>query len=164
VPAVASVGTGLDGSYGSDVGPLLIIAGAGTGKTNTLAHRVACLVESGVDPSTILLLLNAVDGCIPSDLATVSTAELEEERRLLYVAMTRAKDHLTLVVPQRFYVHQQGAGGDRHVYASRTRFIPDLLAAWFERGSWPVAANEAAPGARPQPAVDLAARLRGMWT
>ncbi|HQR20941.1 MAG TPA: ATP-dependent helicase, partial [Burkholderiaceae bacterium] len=40
----------------SDGGPLLIIAGAGTGKTNTLAHRVACLVESGVDPRTILLL------------------------------------------------------------------------------------------------------------
>ncbi|MGB3427467.1 MAG: ATP-dependent helicase, partial [Burkholderiaceae bacterium] len=44
---------GLDGSDG---GPLLIIAGAGTGKTNTLAHRVACLVASGVDPRTILLL------------------------------------------------------------------------------------------------------------
>ncbi len=55
-------------------------------------------------------LLNAVDGCIPSDLSTGTTAELEEERRLLYVAMTRAKDHLTLVVPQRFYVHQQGSG------------------------------------------------------
>ena len=48
---------GLDGSEGSNEGgPLLIIAGAGTGKTNTLAHRVACLVESGVDPRTILLL------------------------------------------------------------------------------------------------------------
>ena len=47
---------GLDGTDGSDGGPLLIIAGAGTGKTNTLAHRVACLVESGVDPRTILLL------------------------------------------------------------------------------------------------------------
>ena len=111
-----------------------------------------------------MTLLNAVDGCIPSDLATGSTAELEEERRLLYVAMTRAKDHLTLVVPQRFYVHQQGAGGDRHVYASRTRFIPEALAGRFERGSWPVAANEAEQSARLQSAVDLAARLRGMWT
>jgi DNA helicase II / ATP-dependent DNA helicase PcrA len=109
-------------------------------------------------------LLNAVDGCIPSDLATGTTAELEEERRVLYVAMTRAKDHLTLVVPQRFYVHQQGAGGDRHVYASRTRFIPDALGKWFERGSWPVAANEAEQGVRAAPAVDLAARMRGMWS
>ena len=109
-------------------------------------------------------LLNAVDGCIPSDLATGTTAELEEERRLLYVAMTRAKDYLTLVVPQRFYVHQQGSRGDRHVYASRTRFIPEALAARFERGSWPVAADEAATGVRGAPAVDLAARMRGMWT
>jgi DNA helicase-2/ATP-dependent DNA helicase PcrA len=89
-------------------------------------------------------LLNAVDGCVPPDLATGSTVELEEERRLLYVALTRAQDHLTLVVPQRFYVHQQGSGGDRHVYASRTRFIPEQIAANFERASWPVATNEAA--------------------
>jgi DNA helicase-2/ATP-dependent DNA helicase PcrA len=50
------------------------------------------------------MLLNAVDGCFPSDLSTGSTAKVEEERRLLDVAMTRAQDHLTLVVPQRFYV------------------------------------------------------------
>ena len=52
-------------------------------------------------------VLNVVDGAIPSDLGTGSTHELEEERRLLYVAMTRAKDELHLMVPQRFYVHQQ---------------------------------------------------------
>ncbi len=109
-------------------------------------------------------LLNAVDGCIPSDLSTGTTAELDEERRLLYVAMTRAKDHLTLVVPQRFYVHQQGAGGDRHVYASRTRFIPEKLAGRFEKASWPVAANESAADVRNAPAVDLKTRMRSMWT
>jgi DNA helicase-2/ATP-dependent DNA helicase PcrA len=109
-------------------------------------------------------LLNAVDGCIPSDLATGTSAELEEERRLLYVAMTRAKDHLTVVVPQRFFVHQQGSGGDRHVYASRSRFIPDGLSARFERISWPVAAGEPARGPRSAPRVDLAARMRGMWS
>ena len=52
-----------------------------------------------------VFVLNAVDGCIPSDLGTGSTAEIEEERRLLYVAMTRAKDHLHLILPQRFYAH-----------------------------------------------------------
>ena len=45
-----------------------------------------------------VFVLNAVDGCIPSDLGTGTTAEIEEERRLLYVAMTRAKDSLHLVV------------------------------------------------------------------
>ena len=48
-----------------------------------------------------------------------------------YVAMTRAKDHLHLIVPQRFYVHAQVMHGDRHVYASRTRFIPERIAERF---------------------------------
>ena len=69
-------------------------------------------------------VLNVVDGCIPSDMATGSAEEIEEERRLLYVAMTRAKDTLVLVVPHRFYVHNQAKRGDGHVYAARTRFIP----------------------------------------
>ena len=77
-------------------------------------------------------LLNVVDGCIPADLAAGNNAQLEEERRLLYVAMTRAKRHLHLLVPQRFYVTQQGALGGRHVYGSLTRFIPPQLADAFE--------------------------------
>lgn len=48
---------------------------------------------------TAVFLLNAVDGCIPSDLATGSADEIEEERRLLYVAMTRGKDQLDIIVP-----------------------------------------------------------------
>jgi DNA helicase-2/ATP-dependent DNA helicase PcrA len=63
-----------------------------------------------------------VDGCIPSDRATGTSEEIEEERRLLYVAMTRAKDELDLIVPQRFFTHQQAKLGDRHLYASRSRF------------------------------------------
>jgi superfamily I DNA/RNA helicase len=55
----------------------------------------------------IVRILNAVDGCIPSDRATGTSEEIEEERRLLYVAMTRAKDELDVIVPQRFFTHQQ---------------------------------------------------------
>ncbi len=88
-----------------------------------------------------VFLLNTVDGCLPSDLATGSTPEIEEERRLLYVAMTRAKDQLHLMVPQRFYVHNQRGGGNRHVYAQRTRFIPPALLKHFERAV--VAAGQA---------------------
>lgn len=108
-------------------------------------------------------VLNVVDGCMPSDLATGTTAELEEERRLLYVAMTRAKDELHLMLPQRFFTHGQAAGGDRHVYAARTRFIPDALLSLFERTNWPQAA--AASLRRPIEGVqvDLGARMRGMW-
>src|SRR4029079_3690869 len=64
---------------------------------------------------TAVYVLNVVDGCLPSDLATGTVAEVDEERRLLYVAMTRAKDELHLIVPHRFFAHQQAAGGDRHV-------------------------------------------------
>ncbi len=109
-------------------------------------------------------ILNVVDGCIPSDLSTGSTDQIEEERRLLYVAMTRAKDHLDIVIPQRFYVSQQSGLGDRHVYGSRSRFIPNALLPRFEQVSWPAAEPGAAsrPEAR-ETAVDLAARMRAMW-
>ncbi len=108
-------------------------------------------------------VLNVVDGCIPSDLATGSPAELEEERRLLYVAMTRAKDHLALMVPQRFYVHQQANDGDRHVYANRTRFIPGWLEKHFEARVWPLVTTPLAAAASTAPRVDLAARMRAAW-
>ena len=61
-------------------------------------------------------VLNVVDGCMPADMAAGSAEELEEERRLLYVAMTRAQHQLQLLVPQRFYVTQQSARGDRHLW------------------------------------------------
>ena len=110
-----------------------------------------------------VFMLNVVDGCMPSDLGVGTSAELEEERRLLYVAMTRAKDDLHLVVPQRFFTHGQNAKGDRHVYASRTRFIPESLLPLFERTSWPLAASAAARTAAQGPRIDVGARMRGMW-
>lgn len=110
-------------------------------------------------------VLNVVDGCIPSDMATGTTEELEEERRLLYVAMTRAKEHLHLMVPQRFYVTQQagGSGGDRHIYAGRTRFIAQGMLPAFEQVTWPEAV--AAPSSvQPQaPVMQVRARARSMW-
>jgi DNA helicase-2/ATP-dependent DNA helicase PcrA len=108
-------------------------------------------------------LLNAVDGCLPSDLATGTGAEIEEERRLLYVAMTRAKDHLHVIVPQRFFVHGQRNNGDRHLYASRTRFIPSRLLECFECcGFSPADAAHAAPRPARAP-VDVLRRVRNSW-
>jgi DNA helicase-2/ATP-dependent DNA helicase PcrA len=114
---------------------------------------------------TSVFVMNCVDGCIPSDLGTGSTPELEEERRLLYVAMTRAKDDLNLVTPQRFFVHGQHAQGDKHVYASRTRFIPATLLQYFEVTSWPKgrAGGASNPNAPRPMRVDVGARMRGMW-
>ena len=110
-----------------------------------------------------VFVLNVVDGCMPSDLGAGTSAELEEERRLLYVAMTRAKDDLHLIVPQRFFTHGQHARGDRHVYASRTRFIPETLLPMFDRTAWPLATAAQASPANRTPQMDIRSRMRGMW-
>lgn len=110
-------------------------------------------------------VLNCVDGCIPSDMATGTTDEIEEERRLLYVAMTRAREHLHLIVPQRFYVTQQagGGGGDRHMYAGRTRFVSEAMAARFEQVVWPEAAAEAPSAQAAAPVMQVRSRARAAW-
>ena len=112
-----------------------------------------------------VFVLNVVDGCMPSDLGVGTSAEIEEERRLLYVAMTRAKDNLHLMVPQRFFTHGQNALGDRHVYAARSRFIPHKLLAHFESITWPIAPAEKSVrmplGQAPR--MDVGARMRSMW-
>jgi DNA helicase-2/ATP-dependent DNA helicase PcrA len=92
-----------------------------------------------------------------------SSAEIEEERRLLYVAMTRAKDDLNLIVPQRFFTYGQRAAGDRHVYASRTRFIPDDLLSRFESTAWRAVGSPPVEAAARGVRVDVRGRLRGMW-
>ena len=53
--------------------------------------------------------------------------------------MTRAKDQLHLMVPQRFFTHGQRSTGDRHVYAQRTRFIPSPMFAHFDNSLMAVA-------------------------
>jgi DNA helicase II / ATP-dependent DNA helicase PcrA len=115
-----------------------------------------------------VFVLNGVDGCIPSDLGTGSDAEIDEERRLLYVAMTRAREDLHIVVPQRFYVHNQTHLGDRHVWASRTRFIPAHLMPLFDAYAWPrmpepVAPSAAGLAAAAQAKLEIAAKLKRMW-
>jgi len=113
-----------------------------------------------------VVLLNVIDGCMPSDMATGSAASIEEERRLLYVAMTRAREHLALMVPQRFHVTEQPRWGDRHLYGGRSRFIPPDLLEHFEACS--AVADATPPDAvdtagEDPPAIDLQSRLRSAW-
>jgi len=110
-----------------------------------------------------VFILNVVDGCIPSDLGVGTTQELEEERRLLYVAMTRAKDSLSLITPQRFFTGGQSSQGDRHVYAARTRFIPATLLQFFETATWPLVSAAASERSAQQIRIDVGARMRAMW-
>ncbi|MDK1018838.1 MAG: ATP-dependent helicase [Actinomycetota bacterium] len=71
-------------------------------------------------------VIHAADGNIPSDMALGEPGGLEEERRLLYVALTRAKDHLAVTVPQRYYHHRYSSNG-RHSYALPSRFLDPAM-------------------------------------
>ena len=113
-------------------------------------------------------------------MSTSRPEQIEEERRLLYVALTRARDHLHVIHPQRMYVRQQHRHGDKHLYVPRTRFLPDPVCEHFERvthglsrgderaarSSSVLAGRPGAPGApkAPKARVDVAARLRASWS
>ena len=109
-------------------------------------------------------VLNVSDGSFPSEFATGKPAMIEEERRLLYVAMTRARQSLFLVAPLKYHVTQQRRDGDKHVYGARSRFLTDDLLATMQRvfrGREEPTANRQMP--RSDKRVDVAARMREMW-
>jgi DNA helicase-2/ATP-dependent DNA helicase PcrA len=109
-------------------------------------------------------VLNVTDGSFPSEFATGRPEMIEEERRLLYVAMTRAKDELRLMAPVRFYVTQQSPTGDKYVHGARSRFLTRDVLARFARTTWPEHA-EPRPGEAVESGsrIDVASRLRNMW-
>jgi DNA helicase-2/ATP-dependent DNA helicase PcrA len=112
----------------------------------------------------VVFVLNVTDGCIPSDMAVDSPEQIEEERRLLYVAMTRARQHLHLVHPMRFFRTHQHRHADGHVLAMRSRFIPDGILDLFERRADTRGGHYSASPPGAQIRVDVAARMREMWT
>jgi DNA helicase-2/ATP-dependent DNA helicase PcrA len=112
-----------------------------------------------------VFVLNVNDGSFPSEFAAGSSEQLEEERRLLYVAMTRAQNSLHLVSPLKYYVTQQPRHGAAHVYGARSRFLTPEVANTFDCVG-PAATASEMTGAGSPPAtavVDVAARLRGFW-
>ena len=109
-------------------------------------------------------VLNVTDGNFPSEFATGKPKLVEEERRLLYVAMTRAKQSLTLIAPLRFHVTQQRRDGDRHVYGARSRFVTAALLETLQP-SWHGRAESAAQRAVAESGrqLDVASKMRQMW-
>ncbi len=111
----------------------------------------------------IVRVLNTVDGCIPSATATGTPEEIEEERRLLHVAMTRAKDQLDLIVPQSIFRYQQG-NENPNLAAPVSRFIPKSINDAFELEHW--GERPAASGRRGKwrsKRTDVAASVERMW-
>ncbi|MGE0310224.1 MAG: ATP-dependent helicase [Lautropia sp.] len=113
-------------------------------------------------------VLNVADGNFPNEFSTGSDAGIEEERRLLYVAVTRARDTLHLIEPQRYYVTQQARLGDRHVHGARSRFLTPALVATLDRhvaasGSVAGLRDAARRGGPARPVVHVGERIKGMW-
>jgi len=106
-------------------------------------------------------ILHVADGMIPSDMALGDEGGLEEERRLFYVAMTRAKDWLYVYFPLRYYRRPSGLS-DKHHYAQLTRFISDPVRALFEQqtGTAPIDTGEEGPFSP----HEVQARLKQLWT
>ena len=107
-------------------------------------------------------VLNLSDGNFPSEFATGRPELIEEERRLLYVAMTRAKDELHLVSPLKYYVTQQSRMGDRHVYGAKSRFMTAGVMACMQEVAWGDF-HEKEGSSSGTATLDIAARLRSMW-
>ncbi|HYH41942.1 MAG TPA: ATP-dependent helicase [Burkholderiales bacterium] len=110
-------------------------------------------------------ILHVTDGTFPSEFATGKAELIEEERRLLYVAMTRAKDELDLVTPLKYYVTHQTRQGDTHVYGTRSRFLTPAVTKTLDLVTWPPDARRAEepPAAKALPRIDVAARMRTRW-
>jgi DNA helicase-2/ATP-dependent DNA helicase PcrA len=108
-------------------------------------------------------ILNVADGNFPSEFATGRQDLIEEERRLLYVAMTRAKSELHLIAPLRYYVASQSRMGDKHIYGAKSRFMTQAVLACMEAVAWGET-NQPEEILASKTKVDVAARLRRMWS
>jgi DNA helicase-2/ATP-dependent DNA helicase PcrA len=107
-------------------------------------------------------VLNVADGNFPSEFAAGREDLVDEERRLLYVAITRARDELHLIEPLRYYVTQQPRRGDRHVFGARSRFLDSDVLATLDRAVWGEREEQPAPVAS-SAQLDVARRMREMW-
>jgi DNA helicase-2/ATP-dependent DNA helicase PcrA len=112
----------------------------------------------------VVYVIHAADGNIPSDMATGSAEQVEEERRLFYVACTRARNHLYVTHPLRYYTQPHGRS-DRHGFAQRTRFISErVLPHFVEVQASPEPVSEVEGTEPSTTSVNIRSSIRGLWT
>jgi DNA helicase-2/ATP-dependent DNA helicase PcrA len=111
----------------------------------------------------IVYVLNVSDGNFPSEFSTGKAEMIEEERRLLYVAMTRARNELHLCAPLKYAVTQQAKNGDAHVYGAKSRFMSDKVLDTMEKISIRTSMGVESLKASDTTTVDVVAQLKEMW-
>ena len=111
----------------------------------------------------IVYVLNVSDGNFPSEFSTGKPEMIEEERRLLYVAMTRARNELHLCAPLKYQVTQQAKDGDKHVYGAKSRFMTDKVLDSLERISLRNMRGVESLREGEDAAVDVGSQLKDMW-
>jgi DNA helicase-2/ATP-dependent DNA helicase PcrA len=107
-------------------------------------------------------VIHAADGVIPSDMSTGDPDRVEEERRLFYVALTRARNALHVYVPLRYH-RPNRRYEDRHLHAQLTRFLPDEVRSLFERRTTVTVASDEEPVSVGAVAGSPDAALRTLW-
>jgi DNA helicase-2/ATP-dependent DNA helicase PcrA len=108
-------------------------------------------------------VLNVADGNFPSEYSIGKPDLIEEERRLLYVAMTRARSELHLCVPLRYQVTQQAKRGDQHVYGAKSRFMTDKVMSCLEKTSYSSLRGADSLSPTDTASVDVVGQLKDMW-
>jgi DNA helicase-2/ATP-dependent DNA helicase PcrA len=108
-----------------------------------------------------VFLIWAVDGWFPSSRAVDDPDELEEERRLMYVALTRAKDELAIIYPMQVYGSRRGA---EYSFDQLSRFLDRGVRATMQRVVVEEPGDTPAPAPLTSPAIDLRAIMRGRFS
>jgi ATP-dependent DNA helicase UvrD/PcrA len=116
----------------------------------------------GMEWDTVYVL-NVVDGSFPNEFATGKAELIEEERRLLYVGMTRAQNDLYLMGPLKFHLTNQSRNGDAHVYGGRSRFMTDKVMKCLETKTYQGSVGEGTLQGEAESVLDVGARLKEMW-
>jgi DNA helicase-2/ATP-dependent DNA helicase PcrA len=119
----------------------------------------------GMEWDTVYVL-NVVDGSFPSEFSTGKAELIEEERRLFYVALTRAQNDIVLMAPLKFHLTNQSRQGDAHVYGGRSRFMTEKVLQKLDpltfhgtnSGSGDNLRNDAESST-----LDVSARMKEMW-
>ena len=111
-----------------------------------------------------VFILNVADGSFPNEYAAGDSKAIEEERRLLNVAITRAKQGLHLIQPLKYWIPEQPKYGDGHVYGAKSRFLTDTVSRHLESTHWPAALAQLE---EPEPQYNILSnvqnRIRNLW-